>query len=104
MTGRKLPPLLAGAEYECPALNSLNFTAPDIARELRGEATSLLQLGFTNEVNLRIPLRAFQLQMLMCALIRTFPQQALLNLRLFEEAANAQDDPAAAEGKAKGAG
>ena len=104
MTGRKLPPLLAGAEYECPPLNSLDFTAPDIARELRGEATSLLRLGFTNEVGLRIPIRAFQLQMLMCSLIRTFPQQALLNLRLYEEAEDAEVEPAGSEGKAEGAG
>lgn len=101
MTGRKLPPLVVGADYECPPLNSLGFTAPDIARELRGEATSVLQLGFTNEVGLRIPVRAFQLQMLMCSLIRIFPQQALMNLRLHEDA---DDDPAGAAGKAKGAG
>ncbi len=104
MTGRKLPPLLAGADYECPPLNSLDFTAPDIARELRGEATSLLRLGFTNEVGLRIPIRAFQLQMLMCSLIRTFPQQALLNLRLYEEAEEANDDATGSEGKVEGAG
>ena len=85
MTGRKLPPLLAGGWYTCPPLTDLDFTPPDLDRELTGEATSLLRLTLSNEVNLEVPLRMFQLQMLICSLMRAFPQQALANLMLCGE-------------------
>ena len=81
MTGRNLPPLLAGASYRCPVLGSVEFTPPDIARELRGEATAQLRLQFANGTALEVPLRAFQLQMLMGSLMKAFPQQALVQLR-----------------------
>lgn len=90
MTVRKLPPLLAGARYGCPPLASLAFTPPDLARELRGETTSVLRLELSNEVGLEVPLRAYQLQMLMSSLMRTFPQQAMANLRLCEAEERAQ--------------
>ncbi len=82
MTGRNLPPLLAGASYRCPLLGNVEFTPPDIARELRGEATALLRLQFANGTGLEVPLRAFQLQMLMGSLMAAFPQQALAQIRL----------------------
>jgi hypothetical protein len=85
MTGRKLPPLLVGGCYEGPPLCDIDFTPPDLEREIRGEATAVLRLSLTNDVRLSFPLRAFQLQMLMCSLMRMFPQQALANLRIPEE-------------------
>lgn len=82
MTGRNLPPLLEGASYRCPVLGSVAFTPPDIARELRGEATAQLRLQCANGTALEVPLRAFQLQMLMGSLMKAFPQQALVQLRV----------------------
>ena len=85
MSGRNLPPLLAGASYRCPPLGNIEFTAPDIARELKGEATATLRLQLANGTELAVPMRAFQLQMLMGSLMKAFPQQALVQLRLCVE-------------------
>lgn len=85
MTGRKLPPLLAGACYTGPQLGDVDFTPPELERELKGEATAVLRLTLANEVSLAFPLRAFQLQMLMSGLMRAFPQQALANIRFCAE-------------------
>ncbi len=85
MPARKLPPLLAGGSYSCPPLAAIEFTPPDLERELKGETTAMLRVKLANEVGLEIPLRAYQLQMLMSALMRTFPNQAVANLRLREE-------------------
>lgn len=85
MTGRNLPPLLAGATYMCPLLGNVEFTPPDISRELQGEATVLLRLSLASGVVLEVPMRAFQLQMLMGSLMKTFPQQALTQLRFYAE-------------------
>ena len=101
MTGRKLPPLLAGACYTGPQLGDVDFTAPDLARELKGEATAELRLMLANEVSLAFPMRAFQLQMLMSSLMRTFPQQALANLRFCEEQEDGNRD---GPGRTQGAG
>lgn len=100
MTGRKLPPLLVGGCYTCPPLVDIGFSQPDLELELKGEATAMLRLKLSTEVSLEIPLRAFQLQMLMSALMRTFPQQALANLRLCEEQEEDQPGP----GRTRGAG
>lgn len=95
MTARKLPPLLVGEVYKSPPLHSMDFTAPDIEREMQGEATSLLRLKFVNETGVDVPVRAFQLQMLMGSLMRAFPQQALAQLRFC-------DDDGKADGKSDG--
>lgn len=100
MTGRKLPPLLAGGCYTCPALVDVEFSQPDLERELAGETTAMLRLKLSNEVGFEIPLRAFQLQMLMSSLMRAFPQQALANLRLCAEQEEDQPGP----GRTRGAG
>jgi hypothetical protein len=85
MTGRKLPPLLVGRCYTCPPLGNVDVTPPDLDREINGETTGVLRLTTTNGVSLAFPVRAFQLQMLMASLMRAFPQQARVNLRLCEE-------------------
>ena len=93
MPGRKLPPLLVGGCYMCPPLSSIDFTPPDLEREVRGETTAMFRIRLSNEVNLEIPVRAFQLQMLMSSLMRAFPQQALANLRLCQEEETAESGP-----------
>ncbi len=85
MPARKLPPLLAGGGFTCPASAPADFTPPDLERELKGETTAMLRVKLANEVGLEIPLRAYQMQMLMSALMRIFPNQAMANLRLREE-------------------
>ena len=101
MTGRNLPPLMAGASYQTPSASGLDFTMPDIARELRGEATALLKLNLANGTGLEVPVRAFQLQMLMSSLMRASPQQALTNLRLFAELEDVADAPGPVRGARK---
>jgi hypothetical protein len=91
MTGRKLPPLLVGRCYTCPPLGNADVTPPELDREVNGETTGVLRLTTTNGVSLAFPVRAFQLQMLMGSLMRAFPQQARLNLRLCEEPSGSDD-------------
>ena len=81
MTGRRLQPLAVGEVYGCPLLCNVEFTSPDLERELQGEATALLRLTFANDTAIEAPVRAYQLQMLMGNLMRAFPQQALVQLR-----------------------
>jgi hypothetical protein len=100
MPVRKLPPLLVGGSYTCPPLSNVDFTPPDLARELKGETTASLRVRLSNEVALEMPVRAFQLQMLMASLMRAFPQQALANLRFSEEEEGAEGGP----GRTRGAG
>jgi hypothetical protein len=85
MTGQKLPPLLVGRCYTCPPLGNVDVTPPDLNREIKGETTGVLRLTMANGVSFAFPVRAFQLQMLMASLMRAFPQQARVNLRLCEE-------------------
>lgn len=92
MPGRKLPPLLAGGCYMCPPMSNIEVTPPDLEREVRGETTAMFRVRLSNEVMLEIPVRAFQLQMLMSSLMRTFPQQAMANLRLCIEQEQEDDD------------
>jgi len=82
-------------------LSNVDFTAPDIERELQGEATSLLRLTFANETGIEVPVRAFQLQMLMGSLMRIFPQQALAQLRFCDDddRADGKNDPGRARRK-----
>lgn len=101
MTARKLPPLLAGGCYICPPLSNVDFIPPDLEREIKGETTSILRVTLSNEVKLEIPIRAFQLQMLMSSLMRAFPQQAMANLRLCEEQDGAQSGPGRSRGARK---
>jgi hypothetical protein len=91
MTGRNLPPLLVGRCYTGPPLGNVDVTPPDLDREIKGETTGELRLTTANGVSLAFPVRAFQLQMLMASLMRAFPQQARLNLRLGEEWSGTED-------------
>lgn len=102
MRGRKLPPLLVGTRYQCPALQAIEFTAPDLASEVRGEATAVIGLTLANETHFESPVRAFLLHMLMASLIRAFPQQALATLRLGHEPDGSEDGPGQAKGARKG--
>ncbi|MFN4140856.1 hypothetical protein [Aestuariivirga sp.] len=98
MTARKLPPLLVGVSYRSPLLTAADFSGPDLARELAGEVTAVLRLRFANGTELEVPARAFQLQMLMGSLMRSFPQQALAQLR------HCPDDDAGGPDQAQGEG
>ena len=96
MTARKLPPLLVGVSYRAPPLSAADFQKPDLERELIGEATALLILRFANGIEVEVPARAHQLHMLMGNLMRSFPQQALAQLRY------CRDDDAGGPGQAQG--
>ena len=100
MSGRKLPPLLVGRCYTCPPVGNADVTPPDLDREIRGEITGVLRLTMSNGVSLAFPVRAIHLQRLMASLMRAFPQQAKVNLRLCEEQNARESGP----GRTRGAG